>query len=167
MPEETPPQIPQQDPYAAWQAHNDAQQLDLIALLSVIYGVLAFLCGSMFLIHIFMGASMAINPGAFFPQTKGSPAPAPPPLFGIMMSAMGLAALLLAWFSGGLSLYASKCIRERRNWGWIIGSAGVNCLNMPLGTALGVFTIIVLHRPSVQAAFGRQLPPPYSPPPRL
>jgi len=33
--------------------------------------------------------------------------------------------------------------------------AGVECMFMPFGTVLGVFTIIVLMRPSVKEIFGR------------
>lgn len=33
---------------------------------------------------------------------------------------------------------------------------GLNCLSMPLGTVLGVFTILVLGRPSVMALFHRE-----------
>ena len=51
--------------------------------------------------------------------------------------------------------------------------AGLNCLHMPLGTLLGVFTFIVLARPSVQALFEQrsgaapdaQWPPPGPPRP--
>jgi len=36
--------------------------------------------------------------------------------------------------------------------------AGIICIFMPLGTILGVFTIIVLVRPSVKAMFEGQAP---------
>jgi hypothetical protein len=31
--------------------------------------------------------------------------------------------------------------------------AGINCLSFPFGTALGIFTLIVLSRESVQALY--------------
>ena len=31
--------------------------------------------------------------------------------------------------------------------------AGVNCLSMPIGTTLGIFTFVVLLRPSVTALY--------------
>ena len=37
--------------------------------------------------------------------------------------------------------------------------AALACLSMPFGTVLGVFTIIVLARPSVQALFSRPVAP--------
>lgn len=36
--------------------------------------------------------------------------------------------------------------------------AGVSCLSIPLGTALGVFTFIVLSRPSIVRLFEEQSP---------
>ena len=36
--------------------------------------------------------------------------------------------------------------------------AGINCLGIPLGTTLGVFTFIVLLRPSVQHVFDTDQP---------
>jgi hypothetical protein len=33
--------------------------------------------------------------------------------------------------------------------------AGLCCLFSPLGTLLGIFTLVVLQRPSVRALFGR------------
>jgi len=47
---------------------------------------------------------------------------------------------------------------ERRTLCLVV--AGLNCLHMPLGTLLGVFTLIGLARPSVQALFN---PPPPDP----
>jgi hypothetical protein len=34
-------------------------------------------------------------------------------------------------------------------------TACLSCMNVPIGTALGVFAILVLNRPSVKALFGR------------
>ena len=43
--------------------------------------------------------------------------------------------------------------RQNRMFSMVVG--GLNCMNMPFGTALGVFTIIILMRPSVQAVYDR------------
>jgi hypothetical protein len=44
-------------------------------------------------------------------------------------------------------------LSERRNPTFIMVIAAIQCLNMPLGTALGVFTIVVLQRASVKRLF--------------
>jgi hypothetical protein len=52
-------------------------------------------------------------------------------------------------------LLAGRSLAARRNYTSCLAVAGVECLLMPFGTVLGVFTIIVLLRPSVEARFER------------
>lgn len=63
-------------------------------------------------------------------------------VFGIIFVAMCVCNVL----SG---LYIRK--RKNRIFSYIV--AGINCCQFPLGTALGVFTFIVLSRPSVKLAY--------------
>ncbi len=65
----------------------------------------------------------------------------------------------LAWIACGLALAicmacAGRSLKLRRNHRFCFVVACVSCLFMPVGTILGVFTIIVLMRPTVKAAFG-------------
>ena len=48
----------------------------------------------------------------------------------------------------------SPCIRARKQRTFSLIVAGINCSHMPLGTVLGVFTIIILVRDSVREAYG-------------
>jgi len=59
------------------------------------------------------------------------------------------------WFlgSGVLNLMAGFFIRARRHRMFSLVVAATNCLHMPIGTALGVFTIVVLTRDSVRQAY--------------
>ena len=52
-----------------------------------------------------------------------------------------------------LEFIVAQRIVRRRSRVLCLVMAGLNCLNMPLGTALGVFTFIVLCRPQVAASF--------------
>lgn len=49
-------------------------------------------------------------------------------------------------------------IRKRRNRMFSFVIAGVNCIQFPLGTALGVFTFIVLSRESVKMHYDANTP---------
>ena len=49
-------------------------------------------------------------------------------------------------------------IRKRKNQIFSYIIAGINCMQFPLGTTLGVFTFIVLMRPSVKMAYGANAP---------
>lgn len=55
--------------------------------------------------------------------------------------------------TGVCNILCGKFLTKRTNKVFIFIVSGFNCLNMPLGTVLGVFTFIVLMRPSVTARF--------------
>ena len=49
---------------------------------------------------------------------------------------------------------AGRYLARRERYTFCLVVAGVECMFMPFGTVLGVFTIIVLSRPSVKDLFG-------------
>jgi hypothetical protein len=51
------------------------------------------------------------------------------------------------------NLLSGLWIRARRNRVFSLVVAGINCFQVPLGTALGIFTIIVLMRDSVRELY--------------
>lgn len=73
-----------------------------------------------------------------------------------------------AWFllSGVANLISAYCLRARKGRTFSLTVACLNLLHMPLGTLLGVFTLIVLLRDSVREAYevpataGTGQPPP-------
>lgn len=63
-------------------------------------------------------------------------------------------ALVLAALAGGaLCIRAGFDLARRRRHGLCVAVAALACLNFPLGTALGVYALVVLSRPDVHAAF--------------
>lgn len=77
----------------------------------------------------------------------------PPAVFGVFIAGMwgfvfaGLIVVVI------LNLLCANWIRDRRNWAGVVIVSGINCLNMPVGAALGVFTLIVVNRPTVRPTF--------------
>ncbi|WP_265594829.1 hypothetical protein [Haloferula sp. BvORR071] len=57
-----------------------------------------------------------------------------------------------------LPVVCGICLNKRKCRGFCIVVAALSCLKFPFGTALGVFTIIVLCRPSVIALFEGRAP---------
>ncbi len=59
------------------------------------------------------------------------------------------------WFvaSGILNLLSGLFLLARKHRMFSMVVAGMNCLHMPLGTVLGVFTLVVLLRDSVREAY--------------
>ncbi len=48
---------------------------------------------------------------------------------------------------------SARFIKKRKNKTFSFVVAALNCIQMPFGTVLGVFTIIVLMRPSVKSGY--------------
>ncbi len=100
------------------------------------------------LIHVAVGVGMLT--GAF-PGTASSP---PPPAFmGWMFVGLGGIIVVVGELMAILIASAGYFLSKRRHRTFCLVVAAVECLSMPLGTLLGVFTILVLVRPSVQALF--------------
>lgn len=66
---------------------------------------------------------------------------------------VGVVIMLFAAAKAFLCWTAASNISKRVGHTFCFVMACVICLSMPLGTALGIFTIIVLNRPSVKALF--------------
>lgn len=129
----------------------DEQQLNLLSIFHYVLGAIVGIFACLPILHLVMGLIFLAAP----PPTSG-PNP-PPPIFfkamGGIMVAFAAMFILLGWTLAGCLVCAGRCLARRRNRTFCLVIAGVGCLFMPLGTILGVFTIIVLMRPGVQAMF--------------
>lgn len=74
---------------------------------------------------------------------------------------LGLAFFLVGFATTLLTYFAARSVNERRRRTFCVIIAGLWCLWIPFGTAIGVCAILVLNRPSVAALFdGSGVPPP-------
>lgn len=138
------------DPYP--QAKDD-QHLQLLSVFHYVLAGLMGLLGCLPLIHLTVGVFLLLAPDDLFPpDPSGHPGP-PLRLMGAMFTGMALAFIVLYWTLALMSFFAGRYIAGRRNHTFCLIAAGACCLFMPIGTVLGVFTIIVLMRPSVKAMF--------------
>ncbi|MEM7437183.1 MAG: hypothetical protein AAF436_18655 [Myxococcota bacterium] len=75
---------------------------------------------------------------------------------GTMITALLIVSLLITLLTAvGFFLVGLK-LRQRRWWTFCYLSGWGECLAFPFGTILGIFTIIVLSRPTVKQLFGMQ-----------
>ena len=134
--------IPAADP-------RDADHLRLLAMFHALFGGLA-LCGLGFLYLHYRFMSTVFSPGVMQHQ-KG----APPQAF-LDLFAWIYAVLAFACIAGAvLNLLAAHGLRRRRWRMFCMAVAGLDCMQLPMGTALGIFTLIVLSRDSVRRLFER------------
>src|SRR5262249_36826069 len=87
------------------------------------------------------------------PHRPGDP---PAAIFGGVFIVFGLIFAGVFGTLGVLILLTGRNISKQRNYTFCFIIACLMCLWMPLGTILGIFTIIVLTRDSVKAIFNGQ-----------
>ncbi len=126
-----------------------------LRLLSIFHYVLAGL-GALFslvpALYIVMGVAMVS--GVFDGNgTKPSPPVPPPAVFGWVFVAIGAIVMLMGLVYVVLVALAGRFLARARHWTFCIVVAALSCAFFPFGTALGVFTIIVLSKPDVKAVF--------------
>jgi hypothetical protein len=93
--------------------------------------------------------------GAFFatsPQIAHANNP-PPPWFGAIFAGMGALVFVTVEGMAALSFFTGRFLSKRQHHTFCVVISALNCMSLPLGTALGVFSILVLQRPSVKALF--------------
>ena len=77
-------------------------------------------------------------------------------IFGGVMVAIGLLGTLFAFALATLMVVTGRSLQKRKRRVLCLVTAGLSLISFPFGTALGVFTIIVLQRPAIVAAFQRK-----------
>lgn len=129
--------------------HPNSADADHLKLLSIFhfFGAGLALLGILFLIaHFAIFHAIIGNPKMWENQKQGPP---PQEFFAIFKWFYAVAAAFLIG-SAVLNLASGLFIRARKHRTFSLVVAGLNCIHVPLGTVLGVFTIIVLLRDSVR-----------------
>jgi hypothetical protein len=134
--------------------NEDLQHLKLLSVFHYVMAGFAALFALFPVFHLGMGIWMVL--GGF-----DQPGEEPPPAF------LGWIVILFAtvWIVAGLCfagcmVAAGRFLAQSRRYLFCLIVAAVECMFMPMGTVLGVFTILVLMRPSVKALFGVAEPQP-------
>jgi hypothetical protein len=131
------------------QVNQDSEHLKILSIcFYVLSGLTLFpvLFGFIYIIFgVFFGVALATAP-------HGANEP-PPAFLGGFFVVFGLIFVGIFGVLGALILFAGRNLSKRRSYTFCFVVACLVCLWMPLGTVLGIFTIIVLTRDSVKALF--------------
>ena len=128
----------------------DQEHLKLLAIFHYVVAGLAVAGIGLLILHFAIMSVFLDNPAMW----KNSPNPPPREFFAIfkwIYLAAGLC-LILAAIS---NLLSGLFIRDRKHRTVSLVIAALNCLQIPFGTVLGVFTIVVLVRDSVSQLYAR------------
>lgn len=133
---------------------KDEEHLRYLQIGHYIIGGITALFSCMFIFHVVMGIVFVVSPDSF-PDHGGK---GPPPGFGWIFVVMGGMAVLVGWTIAGLLITAGRMIGRRRRHTFCFIVAALACLMMPFGTVLGVFSLMVLNRPTVKLLFEANKP---------
>lgn len=128
--------------------------MDLLKVFYYVLSGLTAVLGLLPLIHIFMG--IAMREGVFPPATSQPEEAEFMKMFGLMFIVIGICSILFSWTMAAFQFAAARCLGRRRRRVFCLVVAGLTCLNVPLGTVLGIFTFIILQRPMVRTMFDQQ-----------
>ena len=131
--------------------NQDEEHLKLLAIFHYIVGAIGALFACFPLLYVGMGVLFVASPHF---MTEGQKGPPPPAAIGYIFIAIGAFFALLGWSAAIATAISGRCITRRRKRLFSVVMAAILCMFMPFGTVLGVFTIIVLTKESVQRLYG-------------
>jgi len=129
---------------------RDTEQLNLLAIFHYVVAGLAALFSFFPLLYTAVGVIF------IFAARHGTAKPGeelPPEFLGWIFAVLGLVLFVTGIAIAIFILIAGRCLSRRRCYSFALVMACVECLFIPFGTILCVFTIIVLLRESVKALF--------------
>jgi hypothetical protein len=130
-------------------SREDAEHLRLLSIFHYVVGGLQAVFACVPILHLVMGAFMIVGPGVAGRDRV------PVALMGSFFVAFAAIWILLGWTLAACMVLVGRSLTQRRRRLFCLVVAGVEAaLCMPFGTVLGIFTILVLVRPSVRQAFG-------------
>ena len=130
--------------------NQDKEHLRVLAIFHYIVAGLGALFSLFPLIYTTLGVIFV------FVARHGTPKPGeelPPEFLGWIFAGVGSLLFLLGIATAICILIAGRCLSGCKCYSFALVMACIECLFIPFGTILGVFTIIVLSRESVKALF--------------
>ncbi len=128
--------------------NEDAEHLRLLSIFHYVVGGMTALCACFPCIHLAIG--IALLSGAMNPRPGDEP---PPAFLGWLLIAIASMLILIGWSMALVVVLAGRFLARRAHYMYCLVVAAIECLFIPFGTVLGVFTIVVLNRSSVRSLF--------------
>jgi hypothetical protein len=129
---------------------KDLEHLKLLSIFEYIVGGLACFCGLLWTIYVVSGVILVMTAGSMGGDDRIGAS-----IGGVVAMVVGVFLFALFEVYGILCMIAGRKYAKHEGYWFCFVLAVFTCLNFPLGTALGVFAIVVLNRPSVKALFQR------------
>ena len=127
---------------------KDEEHLRLLSIFHYVVGGMAALFAMFPTLHLIMGLVLI-----FFPQNINGQGGPPPVFIGWLFVIFSTVFITIGLIFATCVLMTGRFLAGRRHYMYCFVMACVECVFMPFGTVLGVFTIIVLQRQSAKDLF--------------
>jgi hypothetical protein len=128
---------------------RDSEHLNLLAIFHYILGGMSAFFACFPLLHMILGIVIVASP-AFM---QGHSNEAPPAFIGWMFIIVAAFVITLGWIYAIIVILSGRFLSKRINYTFCFVVACFECIFLPVGTLLGVFTLMVLTRESAKAKF--------------
>lgn len=125
-------------------AERDAAELKLLARLHYALAVFTGLCGLLAIPFVWAGSEAVRQLSAGGLEQE---------LAGLVLLTIGISIAVLCLVHAAVLVYIGLLIRSCRRWLLVMIFSGLHTINAPLGTALSIYTFIVLCRESTKQRF--------------
>jgi len=127
---------------------QEEQNLDLLAIFHYILGALTGLFSCIPIIHLVIGIVLLTgnyNGGDVTPRS-----------IALIFIILAVIIILVGWIFAIMIIIAGRRLKERRAYNYCLVVAFMECLIVPFGTVLGVFSIVTLTKETVKELFFRE-----------
>ena len=135
--------------------NRDQEHLQLLSIFHYVVAGLAALFSFFPLLYTIIGTIFIF---AARHGTAKSGEDVPPEFLGWIFAVIGLGLFLFGLAIAFCILIAGRSLALRKRYSFAMVMACIECIFVPFGTILGVFTIVVLSRQSVRALFAAVAP---------
>jgi hypothetical protein len=132
--------------------NSDEEHLRLLSIFHYVVGGLGCLFSCMPILHIVIGLMIIVAPE----KMGGNNEELMPEFAGWMFFLMGMAFFIIGQAISIAIIVSGRFISKRKNYMYSFIIACVECLFIPFGTVLGVFSIIVLSKETVKKIYSLQ-----------
>lgn len=126
---------------------QDEDHLRLLSIFHYVVGGLAAFFALFPVFHMLFGLFLILAPEKF---GKGEE---PPAFIGWLIVVFAAGFMMAGWTFATLVIMTGRFLARRKYYTFCIVMAAIECLFMPFGTVLAVFTLVVLLRESVKRMF--------------
>jgi hypothetical protein len=130
---------------------DDLEHIKLLSIFHYIIGGIMLLFSLMPLIHLSLGLQFIFSPDTFTSNAGDQP----PEFAGWLFAMVGGVLFILGVSISTCIIISGRLLSRKIKYTFSFVVACIECIFIPFGTVLGVFTIIVLSRESVKTLYKR------------